>query len=93
MSQMTDDFDIEMIGSLLPMMTFEIDECVAMLNGEVIRKEDSHYLPKPPVDKIGIAVGILTMNSEVELLVRFGDKMEQLRKMEFYANYIALDDD
>lgn len=93
MSQMSDEFDIDMIGNLLPMMVFEVDECVAMLNCEVIRKVDSHYLPKPPVDKIGIAVGVLTMNSEVELLVRFADKMEQLRKMDFYANFIALDDD
>ncbi len=90
---MSDEIDIDIIGNILPMMVFEIDECVAMLNCEIIRKEDSHYLPKPPVEKIGIAVGVLTMNNEVELLVQFGSKMEQLRKMEFYANFIALDDD
>jgi hypothetical protein len=92
MNLMSADFDLELIGNLLPMMVFEIDECVQMLNCEIIRKADSHFLPKPPVDKIGHAVGILTMNSEVELLVRFDDKIEQLKKMEFYANYIELDD-
>lgn len=92
MNLMSDDFDLEPIGNLLPMMVFEIDECVQMLNCEIIHKKDSAYLPKPPIEKIGIAVGVLTMNAEVELLVHFGDKMEQLRKMEFYANYIQLED-
>lgn len=66
---------------------FNQEEACQLLNHEVIRIEDRQYLPIPPNAKIGIVVGVLTMNEEIEVLVKFMHGMEQLTKIEFCGDY------
>ena len=69
---------------------FRIDEACQLLNLEIVRVEDRSYLPLPPNEKVGIVVGVLTMNEEIEVLVRFVSSVEQLIKTEFCGDYIVV---
>jgi hypothetical protein len=74
-------------------LSFTVEEACQLLNHEVIRLEDRAYLPIPPNDKVGIIVGVLTMNEEVEVLVKFfSTGMEQLVKTELCGDYIVVPD-
>ncbi len=75
-----------------PNLTFKIDEACHLLYHEVIRIEDKAYLPLPPNDKVGIVVGVITMNEEIEVLVKFMSGIEQLVKTEFCSDYIMVPD-
>lgn len=68
-------------------LQFELKEACALMCREVVRSEDAHLLPKPPVMKTGNIVGVLAMNEEIEVVVRFTEGMEQLTKTEFCGDY------
>jgi len=73
-------------------LRFELDEACALLNRECVRNRDSAFYKAPPADKAGIIVGVLTMNEEIELLIKFLDGMEQVVKSEFCGDYILSPD-
>lgn len=89
---MNDESDITLIDTFNFNQGFTVQELVPLLNHECIKNIHKKYLPKPPVDYIGIVCGILTMNSEVELLVQFPEGIEQLSKSEFNNNYQIVED-
>ncbi|OMH28141.1 hypothetical protein BGP75_22410 [Motiliproteus sp. MSK22-1] len=89
---MTDDTGIEITGDWNPDLRFTIEEAVAVLNREVVRLRDRTCLPNPPIEKIGVVVGVLTMNEQIEVIVRFIDEMEQLCKTEFCGDFILVED-
>lgn len=68
-------------------LQFELKEACSLMCREVVRSEDAHLLPKPPVMKTGNIVGVLAMNEEIEVVVRFTEGMEQLTKTEFCGDY------
>lgn len=68
-------------------LQFELKEACALMCREVVRGEDAHLLPKPPIAKTGNIVGVLAMNEEIEVVVRFSEGMEQLTKTEFCGDY------
>ena len=76
-----------------PALTFSLQEAYQLLNHEVIRAVDRHELPKPSIEKTGIIVGILTMNDEIEILIKFMDGMVQLIKTELCGDFIMVPDD
>lgn len=71
-----------------PTLCFQVEEACQLLNREVIRIEDRADLAFPSTEKTGIVVGVLVMNDEVEVLVKFMSGMEQLVKTEFCGDFI-----
>lgn len=68
-------------------LQFQLQEACALMCREVVRNKDVKLLPKPPVTKSGNVVGVIAMNDEIELIVRFPDEMLQLTKTEFCGDY------
>lgn len=75
-----------------PELRFNLKEACQLLNHEVIRSQDVDFLPSPPQEKIGIIVGVLTMNEEIEVILKFDGIIEQLIKAELCGDYIVLND-
>jgi len=73
-------------------MFFDLSEACSLLYREVIHNEDRDQLPKPSISKSGIVVGVLTMNEEIEVLVKFSNQMEQLTKTEFCGDFTLVSD-
>lgn len=88
---MTEEIGISMIDEFDTDWCFEMEEAIALLHQEVIRIEDREYLPSPPIDSIGIVCGVLTMNDEVEIVVRFMEGFEQLNKTELKNSYLLVE--
>nr|WP_067286154.1 hypothetical protein [Marinobacterium profundum] len=89
---MGEEYEMTTVGDWNPELSFELQEAFALVNREVIRLEDRDTLPAPPIEAIGVVCGVLTMNDEIEILVRFADSMEQLVKTELCGDYLLLND-
>jgi hypothetical protein len=70
-----------------PTLQFKLKEACSLMCREVVRNIDAGLLPNPPSLNIGSIVGVLAMNEEIELLVKFDDELLQLSKTEFCADY------
>ncbi len=68
-------------------LQFELTEACSLMCREVVRTEDAELLPRPPITKTGNIVGVLAVNEEIEIVVRFPEGMEQLTKTEFCGDY------
>ena len=88
---MADEFEIDVIGSLNPELQFELDEAVSLINHEVINQQDQPLLPNIPMDKVGIVVGVLWLNEEVEIIIRIGKDLAQVTKQEYLGNFLLID--
>jgi len=69
---------------------FTIADATPLLNAHVIRKED--LSEKPALDKIGFVAGVLTLNEEIELVVKFFDGVHQYTKHEFYIQLALINE-
>lgn len=63
--------------------TFSIPQAVALLN-QVVAYRDVH---SPRIEDLGVVSGLLVLNDEPEVLVKFIDRMEQSNRGEFCARY------
>ncbi|WP_224797274.1 hypothetical protein [Idiomarina abyssalis] len=63
---------------------FEIDEAVSLLNMAIHRAG----IEKPQFEDIGLIVGILCMNEEVEVIVKFHNELRQFTRSELGLNYV-----
>jgi hypothetical protein len=90
-AKMGEEYELTTIGEWNPDLQFKLPEACALLNKEVIRLEDRCSLPNPPVSMLGIVCGVLTMNDEIEILVRFPSGMEQLVKTELCGDYMLVE--
>lgn len=67
---------------------FALEEATALLNQHIIRKQDIEKSPLP--ENIGFVAGVLTLNDEVEVLVKFIDEAVQFTKYEFQSQLVQL---
>ncbi len=87
---MSEDFGNEYDVSFFEWNTdlqFNLKEACALMCREVVRNRDVKFLPTSPVTKTGNVVGVLAMNDEIEVIVRFPEEMLQLCKTEFCGDY------
>ncbi|CAM3730989.1 hypothetical protein [Rheinheimera salexigens] len=64
--------------------SFSIDEVVNLINKPVIRhNRGDKFVP----ENIGLVVGVVTLNEEVEMVVKFIDRITQFTKTEFNKSY------
>ena len=67
--------------------SFSISEVVKLINLTVVRHDlGDSFRP----ENLGIIVGVLTLNDEVEMVVKFIDRISQFTKSEFQRNYKVL---
>ncbi|GGX55511.1 hypothetical protein [Saccharospirillum salsuginis] len=75
----------------IPMNGFTIQDAVTYLNYPVADKS------KPASERyqlmeLGLIVGVLTLNDEVELVIKIGGGVEQYTRHEFSAKFEVVDD-
>ena len=75
-----------------PFLRFTTEEAACMMNREVVKINDRAHLPNPPTEKVGVVVGLLNINEEIELIVRWIDHMDQYVKSEFCSEYKLVPD-
>ncbi|WP_333797362.1 hypothetical protein [Rheinheimera sp.] len=64
--------------------SFTVNEVVLLLNLTVIKQDrGDKFLP----ENLGIICGVLTLNEEVEMVVKFIDRVCQFTKSEFNRHY------
>jgi hypothetical protein len=61
---------------------FTTKEAFELLNSHVVKKEDEEN-ENLAIDQIGFVAGVLTLNDEVELMVKFPKEVIQLTKIKF----------
>lgn len=70
---------------------FSIEEATGYLNHEVVRKGEDRK-GKSIVETHGIVVGLLVMNDELELVVKWSEGIQQYMKSEFFKKLEVVDD-
>ena len=86
-----EEYDVKTIGDWDSDLVFEFNEACSLIYQEVIAISDLKYLPNPPIEHLGVIVGVIDVNDEVELLVRFPHGIENLCKTEFCGDYILVE--
>ncbi|MFX3658313.1 MAG: hypothetical protein ACN6I7_04075 [bacterium] len=71
---------------------FELQEAFDLINKTVLAK-GTWAFGQQTVQSIGIVVGVLALNDEVEVVVKFMDRVVQMNKREFTEEIEALADD
>jgi hypothetical protein len=84
--------NIDQIGSRSVGQVFEAQEAFNLLNEQIILCENRRFKANPPIEMTGVIVGVLTLNEEIEIVVRFIDSLEQLTKQEYLRKYLIVDD-
>lgn len=74
------------------MNPFTLDEAVSLIYRLAVLKKDV----VPPgkrysITQIGHICGVLTLNDQIEIVIKFHDQMRQFTKEEFYAEVKLLD--
>ncbi len=74
------------------MNTFDLEEAVSLIYRlSVLKKNASKLGQKPSITQIGHICGVLTLNDQIEIVIKFHDEMRQFTKEEFYAQVKLLD--
>ena len=75
------------------MNPFTLDEAVSLIYRLAVLKKDA-LLPgkKYSITQIGHICGVLTINDQIEIVIKFHDEMRQFTKEEFYAQVKLLDE-
>jgi hypothetical protein len=68
---------------------FSVEEVVKLFNYPVIKSDrGTAFLP----ENIGLIVGVLILNEQVEMVVKFIDRVTQFTKPEFTKTYRVIKD-
>lgn len=74
------------------MNTFDLEEAVSLIYRLAVLKKDA---PEPgkklSITQIGHICGVLTLNDQIEIVIKFHNEMRQFTKEEFYAQVKLLD--
>lgn len=70
---------------------YTLEEATALMYAEIVRKED--YSKNPPIEKRGFVAGLVSLNEEIELLLKFDDALVQVTKATFELDIEVLPDE
>jgi hypothetical protein len=74
------------------MKPFNLEEAVSLIYQLAVLKKDAKASSeKYDITKIGHICGVLTMNDQIEIVIKFHDEMRQFTKEEFYSQVKLLD--
>ncbi|NBQ68268.1 MAG: hypothetical protein EBU46_05310 [Nitrosomonadaceae bacterium] len=75
------------------MNPFTLDEAVSLIYRLAVLKKDALQPGrKYSITQIGHICGVLTINDQIEIVIKFHDEMRQFTKEEFYAQVKLLDE-
>jgi hypothetical protein len=70
---------------------FALKEAFALMNQNVVKKTD---LKKPPtLEQLGYVAGVVSLNDEIEVLIKFIDELMQINKSQFQRLMKVVNDD
>lgn len=78
-------------NDLEPTDTFELEEAFALMERVVIRTKNNN--DKHPSLDFGVVSGVLAVNEEIELVIKFLDGLSQYTKSEFTTQFRIYDED
>ena len=93
---MTDETAISEIGDWDPSRQFSLEEAVTLINRIVVNRPDKHYenvKRDMPIECLGIVSGVLTLNDEIEVLVKLYTEVRQYNKAAFEKNFMLVESD
>lgn len=74
------------------MNPFTLDEAVSLIYRLAVLKKDALQSgQKYSITQIGHICGVLTLNDQIEIVIKFHDEMRQFTKEEFYTQVKLLD--
>ena len=75
------------------MNPFTLNEAVSLIYRLAVLKKDVMPLGKKySITQIGHICGVLTLNDQIEIVIKFHDEMRQFTKEEIYAQVKLLDE-
>ncbi|WMJ09625.1 hypothetical protein [Nitrosomonas sp. sh817] len=75
------------------MNTFDLEEAVSLIYRlAVLKKDVLQPGQKYSITQIGHICGVLTLNDQIEIVIKFHDEMRQFTKEEFYTQVKLLDE-
>ena len=75
------------------MNPFTLEEAVSLIYRlAVLRKDERQPGQKYSITQIGHICGVLTLNDQIEIVIKFHNEMRQFTKEEFYAQVKLLDE-
>ncbi len=73
------------------MSEFVLDEAVALIYQHVVLKKNlASHNKEPKLSNIGHICGVLTLNEQIEVVVKFQDELRQFSKPEFQSELVIL---
>jgi len=69
---------------------FTAQEAFELLNSHVVKKENENN-KNLPIEKIGYVAGVITLNDEVEVMIKFPKQLIQLTKTAFSEQMTLLE--
>ena len=69
---------------------FTPQEAFELLNSHLVKKEDENN-KNLPIEKIGFVAGVITLNDEVEVMIKFPKELIQLTKTAFFEQMTLLE--
>jgi hypothetical protein len=69
---------------------FTPQDAFELLNSHVVKKEDENN-KNLPIEKIGFVAGVITLNDEVEVMIKFPKQLIQLTKKTFSEQMTLLE--
>ena len=82
--------EIPMISLIGGRESFSLEEAVALMNLHVVRAE--HMSASPSIEHMGYIAGVVSLNDEIEILVKFSDELMQINKAGFEDLLDVVDD-
>lgn len=75
------------------MNPFTLDEAVSLIYRlAVFKKDERQPGQKYSITQIGHICGVLALNDQIEIVIKFYDEMRQFTKTEFYAQVKLIDE-
>lgn len=73
------------------MNEFTLEEAVSLIYRVAVLKKGMEGQQKPGITQMGHVCGLLTMNEQIEVVIKFYDDVRQFTKEEFQAEVVLLD--
>lgn len=73
------------------MNEFTLEEAVSLIYRLAVLKKDAQARKTPDITKIGHICGVLTMNEQIEVIIKFHGELRQFTKEEFQSEVALLE--
>jgi hypothetical protein len=73
------------------MNEFNLEEAVSLIYRHAALKKHALTQKRPDITQIGHICGVLTLNDQIEVVIKFHDDLRQFSKQEFEAEVNLLD--